>query len=83
MLKPGGIFYAEDFYKIGVFTPQEIQSLQLEVSCPYVPDLNTYKNQLRKAGFEVVEVSETPQFQVSSELTGLLGSCAGPLPAPP
>jgi len=58
LLKPGGIFYAEDFFKIHVFTPQEIRTLQLEVSCPYVPDLNTYKNQLRKAGFEVIGVED-------------------------
>lgn len=58
LLKPGGILYAEDFYKLHLFTPQEIQTLQYEVSCPYVPDLNTYKNQLRKAGFEVVSAED-------------------------
>eukprot|EP01126_Amoeba_proteus_P026456 TRINITY_DN2619_c0_g1_i2.p1 TRINITY_DN2619_c0_g1~~TRINITY_DN2619_c0_g1_i2.p1 ORF type:complete len:450 (+),score=74.70 TRINITY_DN2619_c0_g1_i2:444-1793(+) len=57
-LKPGGYFFAEDFFKISKFTSEELSLLQEEVACPYVPDMNSYKNQLRKAGFECIQVTD-------------------------
>lgn len=58
LLKPGGIFFAEDFFKISMFSNNEILTLQQEVSCPYVPDLITYKGQLTKAGFEIIKIED-------------------------
>jgi len=58
LLKPGGIFFAEDFYKLSVFTEEESRVLREEVYCPYCPDMNTYKIQLKNAGFEAVMAEE-------------------------
>lgn len=58
LLKPGGVYYAEDFIKRSVFTTQEMLTLQTEVACPYVPDMITYKGQLVRAGFDIIRVDD-------------------------
>ena len=55
-MKPGGIFFAEDFFKLAIFTEEELEILKDEVYCVNLPDMNTYKNQLKKVGFEIVKV---------------------------
>jgi len=57
-LKPGGYFFAEDFYKHSHFTDEEKRVLRDEVSCPYCPDRNTYKAQLKNAGFEEITFTD-------------------------
>lgn len=58
MLKPGGYFYAEDFFELGTLTENEKQILKRDVFCSYLPNLETYKEQLRQAGFELVKVDD-------------------------
>jgi len=54
LLKPGGYFFAEDFYKFSTLTEEESRILFTEVYCAYLPDSNTYKAQLKAAGFELI-----------------------------
>jgi len=69
LLKPGGIFLAEDFYKLSMFTEEETKILRDEVYCPYCPDMNTYKSQLKKAGFVEIVVDElTEEWKKFTEL---------------
>lgn len=56
LLKPGGIFFAEDFFELGHLTETEKETLKRDVFCSYLPDMETYKTQLRSAGFEILEV---------------------------
>jgi len=58
LLKPGGYFFAEDFYKFSSLTPEESKILADEVFCPYCPDSNTYKAQLKSAGFEIISFTD-------------------------
>jgi len=58
LLKPGGYFFAEDFYKFSALTPEESKILAEEVYCPYCPDSNTYKAQLKGAGFEIISFTD-------------------------
>jgi cyclopropane fatty-acyl-phospholipid synthase-like methyltransferase/ABC-type nitrate/sulfonate/bicarbonate transport system substrate-binding protein len=63
VLRPGGIFFAEDFTEVraGALTSEEKRLLETEVFCPYVPDLPTYKQQLIDAGFEIVTADDVTE----------------------
>jgi len=58
ILKPGGSFYAEDFYDKGNLTSSEKTILSDEVFCSYLPSLSTYTSDLVSAGFQVVEAED-------------------------
>lgn len=58
VLKPGGVFYAEDFFELAEFTPQERQLLRHDVFCKYLPTLAVYQQELVAAGFEVVGLTD-------------------------
>jgi len=54
ILKPGGIFYAEDFFEKGNLSTLEKTKLSDEVFCSYLPSQSTYTDDLEKAGFQAV-----------------------------
>lgn len=54
LLKPGGVFYAEDFFEKATLTEEEKRRLADDVYCPYLPNEETYKRDLVQAGFEIV-----------------------------
>ena len=56
LLKPGGYFFAEDFFELGTLTENEKQTLKRDVFCSYLPKFDLYQEQLKKAGFELVKV---------------------------
>jgi len=58
LLKPGGIFYAEDFFDKNKLTPTEKKILRDQVYCAYVPDMQTYLSQLTDSGFEIVQAKD-------------------------
>lgn len=58
VLKPGGYFYAEDFFERGKLTAEEKRTLQEDVFCTYLPSLDKYKADLEKAGFTLVSVED-------------------------
>jgi len=58
LLKPGGIFYADDFCKLHEFSQEEEKFMANDVyvqACPTVPE---YKRHLQQAGFQVLEVAD-------------------------
>jgi len=61
LLKPGGMFYAEDFYEKGILTPSEKLKLSDEIYCSYLPSLSTYTSDLERAGFQVVKTEDLTQ----------------------
>eukprot|EP00040_Diaphanoeca_grandis_P026497 m.148536 g.148536 ORF g.148536 m.148536 type:complete len:599 (-) comp30604_c0_seq1:18-1814(-) len=54
-LKPGGIFFAADFFARGELTKAELLALKNEVSCPLPHSIEIYKSELEGAGFKVME----------------------------
>jgi len=58
LLKPGGIFFAEDFFELGTLTETEKQTLQRDVFCSYLPKFDTYKEHFQNAGFEIVAAED-------------------------
>ena len=55
-LRPGGVIFIDDYFARGLLTADEQRTLAAKVSCPYVPDLDTYVGDLTGAGFVGVEV---------------------------
>uniref|UniRef100_A0A6B2L0R4 Methyltransferase type 11 domain-containing protein n=1 Tax=Arcella intermedia TaxID=1963864 RepID=A0A6B2L0R4_9EUKA len=63
LLKPEGKFYAEDFFKVSLFNEEESRILKEDIYCPYCPDMNTYKSQIKQAGFQELKVDDlTPTW---------------------
>lgn len=58
LLRPGGTFYAADFFARNRLTVLEKQILRDEVYCHTLPSLETYTKQLESAGFEVAEIDD-------------------------
>lgn len=58
LLKPGGVFYAEDFFEKAPLSEEEKRILADDVYCPYLPDQETYRRDLAKAGFEIVQFQD-------------------------
>jgi sulfonate transport system substrate-binding protein len=54
LLKPGGYFYAEDFFERAPLTPAEATCLRRDVFCNYLPSLDAYKADLLSVGLEIV-----------------------------
>jgi len=52
-LKPGKYFYVEDFFERKPLKAEEKKTLEEDVFCTYLPDLETYKKQLTDAGFSI------------------------------
>ena len=62
LLRPGGVFYAGDFFETGKFTPEEARVLREDVSCPSLySSTSAYKSDLEKAGFKVTVVEDVTQ----------------------
>ena len=70
LLKPGGYFFAEDFFELGTLTENEKQTLKRDVFCSYLPKFDLYQEQLKKAGFELVKVCRffLPSISVLNKL---------------
>ena len=51
LLKPGGVFYAADFYALARLTVSERSDLRTEVFCDYVPSKEAYISDLEEVGF--------------------------------
>ena len=64
-LKPGGVLYIEDFYDNSLpgspLTPQETESLQTVMACPYLPSRSKYITDVQSAGFERVEFEDVTE----------------------
>lgn len=57
-LKPGGCMVIEDYIKLKEPTAQDAEALQVKVQCPYLPDMETYREHLEGAGFVSVEIED-------------------------
>jgi cyclopropane fatty-acyl-phospholipid synthase-like methyltransferase len=57
LLAPGGFFFAEDYFESseGALTTSERAVLADDVFCEYLPTRHAYEEQLKAAGFEIVE----------------------------
>jgi len=58
VLRPGGRFYAEDFYQKQTLTPEEKAILQDDVFCAYLPSIQRYNLDVTNAGFAVEKVDD-------------------------
>ena len=54
LLRPGGYFYAADFYAKRDITVSERMVLQQQVYCEGLPSQETYTSELKSSGFEIV-----------------------------
>lgn len=62
-LRPGGLFYFEDYYARGPLTDTEKNTLAEDVYCHYLPDLDRYVAELEQAGFINIEtIDMTPEW---------------------
>ena len=57
-LRPGARVFIEDYYALGDFTDHERTLLDVDVSCPYLPDLDTYRGHLEDAGFVDIGIED-------------------------
>lgn len=57
-LAPGARIFIEDYYERAPMTEQEKADLAHDVSCPYLPDLETYVSQVANAGFIDIDVTD-------------------------
>lgn len=57
-LKPGGSIVIEDYIKLKEPSAQDAEALQVKVQCPYLPDMDTYRNDLEGAGFVSVQIED-------------------------
>ena len=53
-LKPGGFFYAEDLFSRKPFNEKELSELLKEIYANYLPDIQTYKSEIEKIGFNLI-----------------------------
>jgi len=58
LLKPGGKLFCEDFFELKPLTGEEKTVLAEEVYCNYVPDMPTYKEDLKTAGFSIIKAED-------------------------
>eukprot|EP00002_Diphylleia_rotans_P034968 TRINITY_DN757_c0_g1_i5.p1 TRINITY_DN757_c0_g1~~TRINITY_DN757_c0_g1_i5.p1 ORF type:complete len:385 (-),score=78.50 TRINITY_DN757_c0_g1_i5:229-1383(-) len=58
ILKPGGYFFAEDFFEISPFTETEKGILRDDVFCHYLPTKERYTQDLEKAGFVEIKFED-------------------------
>ncbi|MDD5116534.1 MAG: methyltransferase domain-containing protein [Candidatus Omnitrophica bacterium] len=58
ILKPAGKIFIEDYYKLGEFSPREVEILCEDVQCPYLPTAQEYRRQLMENGFTDVEFED-------------------------
>jgi sarcosine/dimethylglycine N-methyltransferase len=59
LLRPGGVFFAADFFQNGRLTHEEWRTLRDDVGCPsMVGSLDAYSNELELAGFKVIKVED-------------------------
>eukprot|EP00043_Microstomoeca_roanoka_P006354 m.62229 g.62229 ORF g.62229 m.62229 type:complete len:582 (+) comp13381_c0_seq5:173-1918(+) len=62
LLRPGGFFFAADFFALQALTKQEKQILNDEVGCQTLAaSIDDYKHELELAGFKIVEISDTTE----------------------
>ena len=54
VLKPGGRFYIEDYVQLEPLTPVEQRILAEQIACPYLPTLESYQQDLARAGLGVL-----------------------------
>ncbi|MEM8689919.1 MAG: methyltransferase domain-containing protein [Pseudomonadota bacterium] len=57
-LNPGGSMIIEDYIKLKEPNARQAEDLKVKVQCPYVPDMETYRQDLEKAGFTSVEMED-------------------------
>ena len=57
-LKPGGFFYAEDLFSREPFNEKELSELLKEIYANYLPDIQTYKLEIEKAGFNLISCKD-------------------------
>ena len=57
-LRPGGYLYVDDFHEIERLTPEERQSLAVNVFCEWLPSFTQFRTQCEAAGFEGVQVTD-------------------------
>ena len=53
-LKPGGFFYAEDLFSRKPFNKEELSELLKNIYGNYLPDIQTYKSEIEKIGFNLI-----------------------------
>eukprot|EP00035_Acanthoeca_spectabilis_P020720 m.434320 g.434320 ORF g.434320 m.434320 type:complete len:603 (+) comp17696_c0_seq1:64-1872(+) len=59
LLRPGGVFFAADFFQLGKLTSDEWRVLKEDVSCTsLVGSVDEYKAQLEAAGFKIREAKD-------------------------
>ena len=58
LLDQGGYLHAEDLYARGQFTDSERSELATELFANYLPDYESYRSDLERAGFELVSCQE-------------------------
>lgn len=58
LLKPGGTFFIEDLVERSPFSPVEYENLQKKVSAPSVSNKEAYAEDLRKAGFTDLQLTD-------------------------
>ena len=67
LLKPGAGIYVEDYYERGSLNADERKLLRQDVYCDRVPTISEYQDELSKAGFVNIELSD-----LSDEWTGFV-----------
>lgn len=58
LLKPGGILHIEDLYLRSPLDEQSETQLRNVMSCPYLPSLERYKEDLEGPGFRDIEIED-------------------------
>ena len=53
-LKPEGFFYAEDLFSRQPFNKEELSELLKNIYGKYLPDIDTYKSEIKKIGFNLI-----------------------------
>ncbi len=61
VLKPGGHFYIEDYYQRQPLTQADTAILENTLSCPYLPTLEQYRQDLGAAGFTDIVIEDVTQ----------------------
>ena len=56
VMAPGGRIFIDDYYQRGALTPEEREDLATQVACPYLPTLDEYGAQIRRAGFTAIGI---------------------------
>jgi cyclopropane fatty-acyl-phospholipid synthase-like methyltransferase len=71
-LKAGGALYIEDYGLRRALSVDEMESLAVKVQCPFLPTVEDYRDDLRQAGFnhvDVVDVTEDWKTFTSARLS--------------